>query len=87
MLFAAHYRRAWLRNITVYSSPAPPEISAIRHVSCSRQHRWCVIPRSGGFKKFLGDIQEYLLFATAQQKLESRSLRSLDLNRFAVSAL
>jgi len=58
-----------------------------RHVSDSRQHRWCVIPRSGGFKNLRGDIQQYLLFATAQQKIESRSLCSLDLNRFAVSAL
>ncbi len=39
-------------NITVCSCPAPPETSVIRHVSCSRQHRWCVIPRSGGFKNY-----------------------------------
>jgi len=54
---------------------------------CSRQHRRCAIPRSGGFIKFGGNNQQYFFFATAQQKIESRSLRSLDLNRFAVSAL
>jgi hypothetical protein len=58
-----------------------------RHVSGNRQHRWCVIPRSGGFSNNRGNYQQCFFFATAQQKIESRSLRSLDLNRFAVSAL
>ena len=58
-------------NITVCSRPALSEISTIRHVSSSRQHRWWVIPRSGGFTNNRGNFSNVSFLLPHNKKLKA----------------
>ena len=57
-------------NITVCSCSAKSEISAVRHVSGSRQHCWWVIPRSGGFKDYVAIISSFSFLLPHNKKLK-----------------